>query len=132
MFTLVTARTLRCPPYRERLLKCFRPFVASWPAPSASGRSESGRVGIAPTERVHLSQGTHNNPVERGIRPTKLGLNYARRPIMPGRGAIARSVHCHRRVRTFESRSAHADGIWCSRSVAVHEPCIITGRSRTA
>lgn len=73
MFTLVTARTLRCPPYRERLLKCFRPFVASWPAPSASGRSESGRVGIAPTERVHLSQGTHNNAAERSLRAVALG-----------------------------------------------------------
>jgi hypothetical protein len=35
VFTLVTARTLRCPPYRGLFLKCFRPFVASWPAPSA-------------------------------------------------------------------------------------------------
>jgi hypothetical protein len=61
VFTLVTARTLRFPPYRGVFLKCFRPFVASWPAPSASGRSESGRVGISPTGLVHLRQGTHNN-----------------------------------------------------------------------
>ena len=60
VFTVVTARTHRYPPNRGIFLKCFRPFVASWPAPSASGRSESGRVGIAPTERVHLPQGTHN------------------------------------------------------------------------
>jgi len=58
-------------------LKCFRPFVASWPAPSASGRSESGRVGITPTELVHLRQGTHNNTAERAIRPLVLGRkNY--------------------------------------------------------
>ena len=65
VFTLVTARTLCFPPYRGIFLKCFRPFVASWPAPSASGRSESGRVGISPTGLVHLSQGTHNVFVER-------------------------------------------------------------------
>ena len=69
MFTSVTARTLRFPPYRGVFLKCFRPFVASWPAPSASGRSESGRVGITPTEPVHLRQGTHNNHIENRIRP---------------------------------------------------------------
>jgi IS66 C-terminal element/Transposase IS66 family len=54
-------------------LKCFRPFVASWPAPSASGRSESGRVGISPTGLVHLRQGTHNNRLENCIRPFVLG-----------------------------------------------------------
>jgi hypothetical protein len=54
-------------------LKCFRPFVASWPAPSASGRSESGRVGISPTGLVHLRQGTHNNAAERALRPVALG-----------------------------------------------------------
>ena len=61
------------PYYRELFLKCFRPFVASWPAPSTSGRSESGRVGISPTERVHLRQGTHNNAVENEIRPFSQG-----------------------------------------------------------
>jgi transposase len=54
-------------------LKCFRPFVASWPAPSASGRSESGRVGISPTRLVRLRQGTHNNWIENRIRPVALG-----------------------------------------------------------
>jgi IS66 C-terminal element/Transposase IS66 family len=73
VFTLVTARTLRFPPYRGVFLKCFRPFVASWPAPSASGRSESGRVGISPTGLVHLRQGTHNNHIENRIRPVALG-----------------------------------------------------------
>jgi hypothetical protein len=68
VFTLVTARTPRFPPYRGVFLKCFRPFVASWPAPSASGRSESGRVGISPTGLVHLRQGTHNNAAERALR----------------------------------------------------------------
>ena len=58
-------------------MKCFRPFVASWPAPSASGRSESGRVGVTPTELVHLRQGTHNNAAERAIRALVLGRrNY--------------------------------------------------------
>lgn len=77
MFTSVTARTLRFPPYRGVFLKCFRPFVASWPAPSASGRSESGRVGITPTELVHLRQGTHNNAAERALRAVALGRkNY--------------------------------------------------------
>ena len=65
VFTLVTAHTLHFPPYRGIFLKCFRPFVASWPAPSASGRSESGRMGISPTGLVYLSQGTHNVFVER-------------------------------------------------------------------
>lgn len=64
VFTLVTARTPRFPPYRGSFLKCFRPFVASWPAPSASGRSEGGRVGISPTGLVCLCQGTHNSIVE--------------------------------------------------------------------
>ena len=73
VFTLVTARTLRFPPYRGLFLKCFRPFVASWPAPSASGRSESGRVGISPTGLVHLRQGTHNNGAERALRCIALG-----------------------------------------------------------
>jgi IS66 C-terminal element len=68
MFTLVTARTLRFPPYRGIFLKCFRPFVASWPAPSASGRSESGRAGISPVGLVRLRQGTHNNSVEQIIK----------------------------------------------------------------
>jgi len=54
-------------------LKCFRPFVASWPAPSASGRSESGRVGISPTGLVRLRQGTHNNAAERALRAVALG-----------------------------------------------------------
>ena len=61
------------PYYRELFLKCFRPFVTSWPAPSASGRSESGRVGISPTELVRLHQGTHNNWIENRIRPVALG-----------------------------------------------------------
>ena len=69
----VTAHTLRFPPYRGIFLKCFRPFVASWPAPSTSGRSERGRVGISPTELVHLSQGTHNNRCENAIRPFVVG-----------------------------------------------------------
>lgn len=71
--TVVTARTLRFPPYRGAFLKCFRPFVASWPAPSASGRSESSRVGISPTGLVHLRQGTHNNWLENRIRLVALG-----------------------------------------------------------
>jgi transposase IS66-like protein/transposase IS66 family protein len=73
MFTFVTARTLRFPPYRGIFLKCFRPFVASWPAPSASGRSESGRTGISPVGLVCLCQGTHNNFVERQIKQYALG-----------------------------------------------------------
>lgn len=54
-------------------MKCFRPFVASWSAPSASGRSESGRAGFTPTELVHLRQGTHNNRCENAIRPFVIG-----------------------------------------------------------
>jgi hypothetical protein len=73
VFTHVTARTHGCPPYRGRHLKCFRPFVASWSAPSTSGRSESGRVGFSPTELVHLRQGTHNNRWENAIRPFVVG-----------------------------------------------------------
>jgi len=73
MFTFVTARTLRFPPYRGIFLKCFRPFVASWPAPSASGRSESGRTGISPAGLVCLRQGTHNNFFERQIKRYALG-----------------------------------------------------------
>lgn len=58
-------------------MKCFRPFVASWSAPSASGRSESGRAGFTPTELVHLRQGTHNNAAERSLRAIALGRkNY--------------------------------------------------------
>jgi hypothetical protein len=77
VFTLVTARTLRFLPKRRIFLECFRPFVASWPAPSASGRSESGRVGISPTGLVHLRQGTHNNAAERELRVVALGRkNY--------------------------------------------------------
>ena len=78
MFTLVTVRTLRCPPYRGIFLKCFRPFVASWPAPSASGRSESGRVGISPTGLVHLRQGTHNVFIERLWKSVKYQEIYLR------------------------------------------------------
>jgi len=73
MFTFITARTLRFPPYRGIFLKCFRPFVASWPAPSASGRSESGRTGISPAGLVCLRQGTHNNAVDNEIRPFSQG-----------------------------------------------------------
>jgi Transposase IS66 family len=60
-------------PHVALLSKCFRPFVTSWPAPSASGRSESGRAGISPTELVRLRQGTHNNRVENDIRPFAVG-----------------------------------------------------------
>ena len=77
VFTLVTARTPRFPPYRGVFLKCFRPFVASWPAPSASGRSESGQVGISPTGLVCLCQGTHNNYIENLIRPFSQGRRVA-------------------------------------------------------
>ena len=61
-------------------MKCFRPFVASWPAPSASGRSESGRVGISPTGLVHLSQGTHNAMAETIIGLFKTEVIHARGP----------------------------------------------------
>ncbi len=78
VFTFITARTLCFPPYRGIFLKCFRPFVASWPAPSASGRSESGRVGIAPTGLVYLRQGTHNVFIERLWRSVKYEDIYLR------------------------------------------------------
>jgi len=54
-------------------LECFRPFVTSWPAPNASGRSERGRVGIPPTELMHLVQGTHTNHLERALRVIPMG-----------------------------------------------------------
>lgn len=73
VFTHVTARTHRCPPERGLFLQCFRPFVASWSAPSASGRSESDRVGFTPTEQGHLRQGAHNNAAERSLRTVALG-----------------------------------------------------------
>lgn len=60
-----------CTPCRALFLKCFRPFVASWSAPSVSGRSESSRVGISPTKLVHLSQGTHNAFAESLFRTAK-------------------------------------------------------------
>lgn len=60
--------------------KCFSPFVTSWTAPCASGRSESwpGRTGLGRSlaftdgSTVPL-QGTHNNWVENQIRPIALG-----------------------------------------------------------
>ena len=55
--------------FSPSLLFRRRPFVASRPAPSTSGRSESGPAGISPTELVRLHQGTHNNRVENDIRP---------------------------------------------------------------
>ena len=88
VFTLVTARTLRCPPYRGIFLKCFRPFVASWPAPSASGRSESGRVGISPTGLVHLRQGTHNALCR------KSALHSGAKSVRPKAAAPDRSDRC--------------------------------------
>jgi hypothetical protein len=94
VFTLVIARTLRFPPFRGVFLKCFRPFVASWPAPSASGRSESGRVGISPTGLVRLRQGTHNNRLENRIRrvAARAAANAASQS---PRGAPASSVAVH-------------------------------------
>jgi hypothetical protein len=94
VFTSVTARTLRFPPNRGVFLKCFRPFVASWPAPSASGRSESGRVGITPTELVHLRQGTHNNYSEQQIKHFATGRNYPRFVIMEGWRSMIAQDRC--------------------------------------
>src|SRR6185437_12878750 len=72
-------------------LKCFRPFVTSWPAPSASGRSERGRVGISPTGLVRLRQGTHNNYLEirSGRLPRGSAPGYSLKiPTAPGRAQI--------------------------------------------
>jgi len=82
------------PYYRELFLKCFRPFVASWPAPSASGRSESGRTGISPVGLVCLLQGTHNNFVERQIKQYALGRKL--RMLVTIRSAIRPSPTCSR------------------------------------
>ncbi len=75
-------------------MKCFRPFVASWPATSASGRSESGRVGISPTGLVHLSQGTHNVFVERLWRSIKYEEVYwhAYNTVSEARSGLARYI----------------------------------------
>ena len=58
-------------------MKCFSPFVASWTAPCASGRSESW-PGRTCTDGLTVPlQGTHNNSAERSIRPLVLGRrNY--------------------------------------------------------
>ena len=59
--------------YRGHFKQCFSPFVTSWTAPCASGRSESwpGRT-FTDGSTVPL-QGTHNNWVENRIRPIALG-----------------------------------------------------------
>lgn len=59
--------------YRGLFKQCFSPFVTSWTAPCASGRSESwpGRT-FTDGSTVPL-QGTHNNLVERQVKPWKLG-----------------------------------------------------------
>jgi len=116
MFTSVTARTLRFPPYRGIFLKCFRPFVASWPAPSASGRSESGRTGISPVGLVCLRQGTHNNRCENALRPFVFG----RKGLMFSdtvNGAVA-SANLFSIVKTAKANGVepHAYLYCCSRS----------------
>lgn len=59
--------------YRGLFKQCFSPFVTSWTAPCASGRSESwpGRT-FTDGSTVPL-QGTHNNWVENRIRPIAIG-----------------------------------------------------------
>ena len=79
-------------------MKCFRPFVTSWPAPSASGRNERGRVGIAPTELMQLQYPSSGKTVRRaGI--TKAGNSLARRALIEGawsyrmQARISRKLH---------------------------------------
>lgn len=63
--------------YRGLFKQCFSPFVTSWTAPCASGRSESwpGRT-FTDGSTVPL-QGTHNNAAERALRGVALGRgNY--------------------------------------------------------
>ena len=58
-------------------MKCFSPFVASWTAPCASGRSERWPGRISTDESTVPFQVTHNNSAERSIRPVVLGRrNY--------------------------------------------------------
>ena len=54
-------------------MKCFSPFVTSWTAPCASGRSERWPGRISTDGSTVPLQGTHNNPVENAIRPIALG-----------------------------------------------------------
>ena len=58
---------------RDRFKKCFSPFVTSWTAPCASGRSESWPGRICTDGLTVPLQGTHNNPVENAIRGVCLG-----------------------------------------------------------
>ena len=59
--------------YRGLFKQCFSPFVTSWTAPCASGRSESwpGRT-FTDGSTVPL-QGTHNNHIENLMRPWAMG-----------------------------------------------------------
>lgn len=58
-------------------MKCFSPFVASWTAPCASGRSERWPGRISTDGSIVPLQGTHNNAAERALRAVALGRkNY--------------------------------------------------------
>jgi transposase len=61
------------PPKRGLFKKCFSPFVTSWTAPCASGRSESLPGRTFTDGSIVPYQGTHNNWVENQIRPVALG-----------------------------------------------------------
>ena len=58
-FTAVTACLLAKPPKAALYTRGFGEFVTSPAAPIATGRSESCRVGLAPTEDRRLSRRTH-------------------------------------------------------------------------
>ena len=53
--------------------ECFSPFVTSWTAPCASGRSESWPGRICTDQSTVPEQGTHNNRIENLIRPWAIG-----------------------------------------------------------
>src|SRR5215831_6894393 len=60
-FTHVTACLLAKSPEATLCIEGFGSFVTSTAAPIATGRSESCRVGLAPTEELRLSHGALNN-----------------------------------------------------------------------
>ncbi len=69
----------RCGPHgplaslRGLFKQCFSPFVTSWTAPCASGRSASWPGRNFTDGSIVPLQGTHNNWVENRIRPIALG-----------------------------------------------------------
>src|SRR5712672_2065031 len=107
-FTRVAACTLARSPIRDPLPEGFRHFVASMPAPVASGWSGC-RVGLAPTEKRRLV--TAHTLCGRSLQAARDGEKCPNRPFMLWpRGLV---IHGKTRTSCHKTRERDESGARC-------------------